>query len=183
MTFFSDAKTALIAHLKEHALRTDGPFTLSSGGVSDWYLDGRQTTYDGEGGRLVGACMLQLISAEATAVGGLTMGADPVAIATALTSERPLKSFSVRKQAKDHGAGGRLVGPVGVDDKAVVVDDTTTTGSSLVEATTALREEGIEVIQALIVVDRSEGVAAKRMAELGVPYAAVVLPSDLGVET
>lgn len=181
MESFSDLKSALIDHLKRHALRTDGPFHLSSGGTSAWYLDGRQTTYDGVGGRLVGGCVWHLMLSEATAVGGLTMGADPVAIAAALVSDRPLKAFSVRKETKAHGTGGRLVGPVTSEDKAVVVDDTTTTGASLVEATRALRAEDVDVVQAIVVVDRSAGVAAAQMDSLDVPYAAVVVPGDLGV--
>ena len=181
MNSFSDLKSALIDHLKRHALRTDGPFLLASGGTSAWYLDGRQTTYDGVGGRLVGGCVWHLMVSEATAVGGLTMGADPVAVAAALVADRPVKAFSVRKVVKTHGAGGRLVGPVTSADKAVVVDDTTTTGASLVEATHALRAEGIDVVQAIVVVDRSAGAAAAHMDALGVPYAAVVVPADLGV--
>jgi orotate phosphoribosyltransferase len=177
----SAAKTELVTHIKAHALRTDGPFQLSSGGTSSWYLDGRQVTYSGRGGRLVAACINDLLLPEVTAVGGLTMGADPVAIATALLSEPPRQSFSIRKEAKAHGAGGRLVGPITADDKVAVVDDTTTTGSSFVESIRVLREAGITVVQALVVVDRSDGVAGERCAELGVPFSAVIVPSDLGI--
>jgi orotate phosphoribosyltransferase len=181
LKFFSDAKNALVEHLVRHALRTDGPFRLASGATSDWYLDGRQTTYDGAGARLVGTCLGFVIDPTATAVGGLTMGADPVAMATAVLSDPPLKAFSVRKETKDHGAGGRLVGPVGPGDRAVVVDDTTTTGASLVAATDALRAAGVEVVQSVVVVDRSGGAAARRMDELGVPFTALVTPEELGV--
>ena len=182
MESFSSSKTALIEHFRAHSLRTDGPFLLSSGNVSDWYLDGRQTTYDGVGARLVGICIRHLLVPEATAVGGLTMGADPVAISTALITDPPLVAFSVRKEAKHYGVGGRVVGPVTPGDRAVVVDDTTTTGTSLVEATEVLRSEGIEVIQALVVVDRSFGAADNQMAALDVRYEAVLVPEDLGVE-
>lgn len=174
-------KDELVTHIKANALRTDGPFQLASGGTSSWYLDGRQVTYSGSGGRLVAGCIGALLDAEVTAVGGLTMGADPVAIATALLAEPPLRSFSIRKIAKDHGAGGRLVGPLRADDKVAVVDDTTTTGSSFVESIEVLRAEGIEVVQALVVVDRSNGAAAQRCAELGVPFRAVIIPADLGI--
>ena len=183
MDFLSAQKSALVEHLKRHALRTDGPFRLASGGTSDWYLDGRQTTYDGHGARLVGACVAELVVADATAIGGLTMGADPVAVATAVVSERPMRAFSVRKEPKAHGTGGRLVGPIDANDRAVVVDDTTTTGASLVAAAEALKDAGVAVVQAIVVVDRSGGLAASRMADLGVPYAAVVTPSDLGIES
>jgi orotate phosphoribosyltransferase len=174
-------RKGLVTHLIDHALRTDGPFQLSSGGTSEWYLDGRQTTYDGEGGRLVGACVASLLDPRVTAVGGLTMGADPVAIATAVMAPA-LKSFSIRKAAKSHGVGGRLVGPVGRGDIAAIVDDTTTTGASLVEAATVLADEGIDVAQALVVVDRSGGAARAAMAELGIPFDTVVTPHDLGFE-
>lgn len=174
-------KKELVTHLVDHALRTDGPFQLSSGGTSDWYLDGRQTTYDGPGGRLVGACVSAALDPSVTAVGGLTMGADPVAVATAVLSDRSLRSFSIRKTAKAHGTGGRIVGPISTDDVAAIVDDTTTTGASLVESCEVLRAAGIEVKQAIVVVDRSEGAAEAAMRRMGVAFRAIVLPADLGV--
>jgi orotate phosphoribosyltransferase len=177
----SEAKKELVTHIKANALRTDGPFELSSGGTSSWYLDGRQVTYSGTGGRLVAACIGEMLDPEVTAVGGLTMGADPVAIAAALLSDPPLRAFSIRKKAKAHGAGGRVVGPLRPDDRVAVVDDTTTTGSSFVESITVLREAGISVIQALVVVDRSTGTAGQRCGELGVPFGAVIYPVDLGI--
>ena len=181
MESFEALREGIIDHLKRYALSTDGPFQLSSGGTSDWYLDGRQTTFSGEGGRLVGRCVGRMMDQGATAIGGLTMGADPVAVSVALLANRPLKAFSIRKQTKTHGTGGRLVGPVGRGDKVVVVDDTTTTGASLVEAVEVLRGEGIEVVQAIVVVDRSHGAAAAGVEAVGVPFAAVVGPEDLGL--
>jgi orotate phosphoribosyltransferase len=178
---FSEAKKELVTHIKAHALRTDGPFQLSSGGTSSWYLDGRQVTYSGSGGRLVAACIGELLDPAVTAVGGLTMGADPVAIAAALLAEPPLRAFSIRKEAKAHGAGGRIVGPLLADDRVAVVDDTTTTGSSFVESIEVLQEAGIAVVQALVVVDRSSGAAGKRCAAFGVPFSAVIYPADLGI--
>jgi orotate phosphoribosyltransferase len=177
---FEQLKKGLVTHLVDHALRTDGPFQLSSGGWSDWYLDGRQTTYDGDGGRLVGSCVASILSDRVTAVGGLTMGADPVAIATAIVSPG-LKSFSIRKEEKAHGVGGRVVGPVTHADVAAIVDDTTTTGASLVESAKVLASEGIDVAQAIVVVDRSGGAARRAMRDLGIPFHAVVVPGDLGV--
>lgn len=174
-------KNELVTHIQANALRTDGPFQLSSGGTSSWYLDGRQVTYSGVGGRLVAAAIGELLDPSVTAIGGLTMGADPVAIAAALLAEPPLQSFSIRKTAKDHGTGGRIVGPLRPDDRVAVVDDTTTTGSSFVESIEVLQAEAIEVVQALVVVDRSQGEAGKRCAELGVPFRAVILPIDLGI--
>lgn len=175
----------LVEHLNEHSVRTDGPFTLRSGMVSDWYLDARQTTFSGEGARLVGLTMLGHISPEVEAVGGLTMGADPVAISTAIAaaeSGRDLSAFSIRKEAKDHGTGGRLVGPVGAGTKVSILEDTTTTGGAMAEAVTVARSEGLDVVEVVALIDRSGGAAGRRMAGLGVRYSSVITPADLGVE-
>lgn len=177
-------KRRLVAHLREHAVRTDGPFTLRSGATSDWYIDARQTTFDGDGAVLVGEAVANVLDREVTAVGGLTMGADPIAIATAIASAsggRSLKSFSVRKEAKSHGVGGRIVGPVGENDVVAVLEDTTTTGSAMFEAIEALTEAGIRIAQVITLVDRSAGVAAAKVEAVGIPYVALVTPADLGV--
>ena len=171
-----DFRAELVGHLIRHAVRTDGPFTLRSGELSDWYIDARQTTFDGAGAAIVGRAVLAVLHEQVTAVGGLTMGADPIALATAIIASaagRPLRAFSVRKQAKDHGTGGRLVGPISAEDTVAVLEDTTTTGSAIVEA--------VEIAQAVSLVDRSDGRVAARMAELGIPYTALVTPRDLGV--
>ena len=178
------SRNALIEHLRKHALRTDGPFTLRSGAVSSWYLDARQTTFSGEGSWLVGSAVLEALDPAAGAVGGMTIGADPIALATAMVavrSGRDLAAFSIRKQAKDHGAGGRLVGPVGPGTRAVILDDTTSTGGAAIEATEAATAEGLIVIQAIALVDRSDGKAAASFAEQDIPYVALVAPGDLGV--
>ena len=181
-----EASAAAARHLRRHAVRTDGPFTLRSGRVSSWYLDARQTTFSGEGARLVGAAVWEAIEADGVdAVGGMTMGADPIAVAAAVHAAgrgRPLRAFSVRKQAKGHGTGGRLAGPVGSGDRAAIVEDTATTGSSLIEALEAAEAEGLEVVRAVVLVDRSGGEAGRRAAERGVPYTALFLPQDLGVD-
>ncbi len=174
-------QTELVEHLQANGLYTEGPYRLSSGIESSWYLDGRQTTFDGAGARIVAACMLEVLSEDADAVGGMTMGADPIAVATAVLAERPLRAFSVRKEAKAHGTGGRLVGPVVAGDRAVVVEDTVTTGASMAAAVEALREEGIEVIQAVVLVDRSDGAAGRLLGSMGVPLVSVLTPQDLGV--
>ena len=185
MDFFENAKHALIEHLRTHAVRTDGPFVLRSGETSSWYIDARQTTFSGPGAVAVGEAVLAHVPDDAVAVGGMTMGADPIAVATAIAAAgrgRDLSAFSIRKEAKDHGVGGRLVGPVRAGDRVVALEDTTTTGSALSEAIVALREAGVEVLGAIALVDRSSGAAAARMDAMGVPYVAVIEPSDLGVE-
>jgi orotate phosphoribosyltransferase len=182
---FSAEKQALVTHLVEHAVRTDGPFTLRSGEVSSWYIDARQTTFSGAGARLVGAAVLSEVPSGVDAVGGMTMGADPIAVATAMVAADrgvDLVSFSIRKTPKDHGVGGRLVGPIGAGSKVVALEDTTTTGSALIEAIEALREADVEVVMAVALVDRSSGVTGERVEALGIPYVALVVPRDLGVE-
>ncbi len=180
------ASPALVEHLKTHALRTDGPFTLRSGAVSEWYIDARQTTFDGTGSRLVGESVLDVLHPEVRAVGGMTMGADPIAVATAIVAAergRDLKSFSIRKEDKDHGLGGRLVGPVDASLPVAVLEDTTTTGGAAVEAARYLIGEGFRILQAIALVDRSEGKAAANFAELGIEHVGLVVPADLGVST
>jgi orotate phosphoribosyltransferase len=181
LTHLTKHQAELVAHLQAHGLYTDGPYTLASGITSEWYLDGRQTTFDGGGARIVGACVLEVLDPAATAVGGMTLGADPIAVATAIVAETPLRAFSVRKEAKDHGTGGRLVGPIRAGDKAVVVEDTVTTGGSMADAVEALRAEGVDVIQAVVLVDRSDGAASARLSDLGVPLVALLTATDLGV--
>lgn len=176
------ARQELVEHLRTHAVRTDGPFTLRSGAISNWYIDARQTTFDGRGARLVGAAVAAMVPAGVTAVGGLTMGADPIAVATAMAADPPLRAFSIRKAAKDHGTGGRIVGPVSTGDVVCVVEDTTTTGSAILETIEVLRAEGIEVAAVIALVDRSAGVVADTVAAVGVDYSVVVSTADLGVE-
>lgn len=175
---------SLIEHLRSHALRTDGPFTLRSGAVTSWYLDARQTTFSGDGAWLVGEAVLEVVDPAAQAIGGMTMGADPIAVATAMVAARngrELSAFSIRKAAKDHGTGGRVVGPVPPGTRVVILEDTTTTGGAAVEATEAAVAEGLDVIQAIALVDRSGDRAGEAFAERGIPYVALVRPSDLGV--
>jgi orotate phosphoribosyltransferase len=183
--FSENVNRALIEHLRAHAVRTDGPFVLRSGETSSWYIDARQTTFSGAGAIAVGEAVLAHVPDGAVAVGGLTMGADPISVATAIAAAgrgRDLSAFSIRKEAKDHGVGGRLVGPIRAGDRVVALEDTTTTGSALAEAIVALRDAGVEVLSAIALVDRSSGVAAAKMDAMGVPYTVVVTPSDLGVE-
>lgn len=179
-------KNVLIDHLREKALRTDGPYTLRSGAVSDWYVDARQTTFDGAGARLVGEAVLEILDPRAEAIGGMTMGADPIAIATAMTASqrgRDLKAFSIRKEPKDHGTGGRLVGPIEITMPLAIVEDTTTTGGAAIEAARYLLGEGFTIVQAIAVIDRSGGRATANFTELGIPHTALVVPEDLGMVT
>lgn len=177
------SRSALVEHLVTHGLRVDGPFTLRSGEVSDWYLDARQTTFDGRGARLVGEAVLEVLDPGIEAVGGMTMGADPIAVATAMIASergRNLRAFSIRKSEKTHGTGGRLVGPVSAGTRVAILEDTTTTGSAAGEATDVALAAGLVVEQAIALVDRSDGLAGKKFAERGIRQVAVLTPSDLG---
>lgn len=178
-----------VARLKDHllvdAIRQDGPFTLRSGATSSWYLDGRQTTFHGSGARLVAEAVLSRLDPGAVAVGGMTMGADPIAVSTALVSTdlgRPLNAFSIRKEAKDHGIGGRLVGPVRSGDRVAILEDTTTTTGAFMEAIDAAEAAGLMVIQAICLVDRSSSLATETMAARGIPYVALLNPETLGLD-
>lgn len=112
------------------------------------------------------------------------MGADPIAIATAMVAVqegRPLKAFSIRKADKDHGAGGRLVGPIETGMKVAILEDTTTTGAAAIEAAEYMMGQGVDIVQAVALVDRSNGAAADRFSALGIPHVAIVTTDDLGL--
>lgn len=147
----------------------------------DWYVDARQTTFSGEGARLVGEAILAVVSEEAAAVGGMTIGADPVAVATAIVSDGRLDAFSIRKTDKAHGTGGRLVGPVEAGVAVTILEDTTTTGAAFVEAVDVAVDHGLRVVQAVSLFDRSRGSVGRLMESKSVPYVALLTPSDLGV--
>jgi orotate phosphoribosyltransferase len=172
---------ALRAHLLEHSIRR-GTFVLKSGKTSDWFIDSKQTVCRPEAMVLLADAVLDLMPADATAIGGLTMGADPVAFVTAAVAAskgRALRAFSVRKEAKDHGGGGRIAGALDPGDKVVVTEDTVTRGTSLLEAAKVVREAGAEPVLLVAVVDRGGTVEAMAAAE-GLPFRAVFSAPDLG---
>jgi orotate phosphoribosyltransferase len=137
------------------------PFKLVSGRESPYYIDCRPTTHNAQGLALIGEIFFGLIrDLKVDAIGGLTMGADPIAHATALTSYvqgQPVNAFAVRQKPKEHGTGGLLVGDVTPGDRVVVVEDVVTTGGSALRAVAAAREFGLTVVKVLILVDRQEG--------------------------
>jgi orotate phosphoribosyltransferase len=157
-----DAHRRLVELLRSRSLKT-GDFVLASGKRSTWYIDCRRTTMHAEGLALVGELGLAAIR-EARwapdAVGGMTLGADPIAYAIALASRaRPpiLHAFTVRKAAKEHGTGRRIEGCFEREAKVVVIEDAITTGGSALSAIEAVRVEGGHVLGVLAVVDRGEG--------------------------
>jgi orotate phosphoribosyltransferase len=174
---------ALREHVLEHSVKR-GNFVLKSGEPSTWFLDTKQTVCRPDGVLLVADAMLEVIPADATAIGGLTMGADPVAFgvaAVAATRGRWLRSFSVRKEAKDHGVIGRLAGAIEPGDRVVITEDTTTRGTSLMEAVEVVREFGATPVMVSLIVDRGDTCAAM-CAAAGVPYAPLLTAHDLGFE-
>jgi orotate phosphoribosyltransferase len=172
---------ALRDHLLEHSVRT-GDFVLKSGKPSSWFIDAKQTTCRPDGMLLVADAALEAIPAEATAIGGLTMGADAMAFAVAAvaaTRGRMLRSFSVRKEVKDHGGGGRIAGALEPGDKVVITEDAVTRGVSMLEAAEVVRDAGADPILLLPVVDRG-GTCAAMAADAGIAFRALVTAPDLG---
>lgn len=173
--------TALVEHLRTHAVR-EGDFVLKSGQRSSWFCDAKQTTCRPDGMLLVADAALAAIPDDVTAIGGLTMGADAVAFGVAAigaTRGRLLRSFSVRKEVKDHGGGGRIAGALDPGDRVVIVEDAVTRGVSMLEAADVVADAGAEAVLLLSVVDRG-GTVEAMAAERGLPFVALVTAPDLG---
>jgi len=153
----STARQELLEMLAHKSFRL-GEFQLSSGSTSDYYIDCRATTLDARGAQLVGEVFLAEIREqgwEADAIGGLTMGADPIVVAVAVTSGT-IHGFLVRKAEKQHGIGQRIEGFREKGAQVVIVDDVCTTGSSTVQAIEAAREYGFEVVGVMCLVERQD---------------------------
>ncbi|MYM18767.1 orotate phosphoribosyltransferase [Brevibacterium sp. 5221] len=184
----AQTRAALLALIDELAV-VRGAVTLSSGRQADYYLDLRRITLDHRSAPLVGDLVLDVLEeagllAEVSAVGGLTMGADPVGTAAMQRSVlrgAPVDAFVVRKEAKKHGMGRRVEGPDVAGRKVVAVEDTSTTGGSVLTAVQALREAGAEVVAVVVVMDRSTG-AKERVEAEGIPYLAALTTADLGLD-
>lgn len=176
----SDARQRLVEAFQEYGIR-EGEFQLSSGGTSTWYLDGRQVTFRGELQPVIGQAVVDTLEREGVgefdAVGGMTLGADPVAIAVA--TAMGIRAFSVRKEPKGHGVGGRFAGPVTGDDRVLVVEDTVTTGSAFLTAIDAINELGCEIVAACCLLDRG-GVVADKLAARRIPFFPVLGAPDVG---
>ena len=138
-----------------------GDFTLTSGKKSTYYFDGRLLSLDPEGAYLISQSLLPVLrQAGAEAVGGLTLGADPIVAAIALASyinETPIPAFIVRKEAKSHGTGQGVEGALKAGSKVAIIDDTCTTGGSLFQAIEAAEGAGCTVVKVVAVLDRQEG--------------------------
>ena len=177
------AHPELVQHLLEHSVRT-GDFTLKSGKKSTWFIDAKQTACRADGILLVAEAALSVMPDDITAIGGLTAGADPVAFgiaAIAATRGRELRSFSIRKESKDHGVAGRLAGALEPGDKVLVTEDAVTRGLSPMEAVDAIRALGAEPVMVMPIVDRG-GTCEAMCKEAGVAFHALVTATDLGFE-
>ena len=175
------ARDALRAHVLRHSVRR-GTFTLKSGTTSSWFLDTKQTACRPDGVVLMADVGLALIPDDATAIGGLTVGADPVAYALAAigaTRGRHLCSFTVRKEEKDHGMKGRIAGALSPDDRVVITEDTVTRGTSIMEAVAVVRGLGATVVMITAIVDRGGTCGAMAAAE-GIPFRPMLTAPDLG---
>ncbi|CAM5570982.1 orotate phosphoribosyltransferase [Streptomyces tanashiensis] len=180
----TDVRAELLQQIKDKAV-VHGKVTLSSGLEADYYVDLRRITLDGAASPLVGQVMLELTKdLDFDAVGGLTLGADPVATsmlhAAAARGER-LDAFVVRKAAKAHGMQRQVEGPDIKGRRVLIVEDTSTTGGSPLTAVEAAREAGAEVVAVATIVDRATGAGEKISGAAGVPYLYAYALDELGL--
>jgi orotate phosphoribosyltransferase len=178
----SDARKELLELLARKSFRL-GEFKLSSGGTSDYYIDCRTTTLDARGSQLTGRVFLEEIRKRgwnAAAIGGLTMGADPIVVAVSVTSGT-INGFLVRKAEKQHGTGRRIEGFADKGARVVIVDDVCTTGSSTIQAIEAAREFGFEIAGVMCLVEReeAEGRPHVQKAAEPAPFVSIFTASDV----
>lgn len=175
-------KRELIGLVKEKSLITDVRRVLTSGRESTYYIDAKMTTLDPRGANLTARLFLEVLSSfDIDAIGGYTLGADPIVSAVAALSadtERPLPAFIVRKEPKKHGERKMIEGPFEKDWKVAVVDDVVTTGGSTLKACRAVEEEGGEVAVALALVDRLEG-GRENLEKKGYIFVSLLTRDDL----
>jgi orotate phosphoribosyltransferase len=180
-----DERERLLELVRKRALRV-GKITLSSGKVSDYYVDAREVVLDPEGAYLTGKLMLDMINPKAVAVAGMTLGADPIVTAISVVGHiegRDLSALIIRKEPKKHGTQKFVEGPaLPGGSKVAVVDDVVTTGSSLVKSIERLRNEGYEPIQVVAILDREEG-GSEKLKEAGYELESIFTRADLLVKT
>ncbi len=175
------AATERLAELVRDLAVVHGRVTLASAREADYYIDGRLPSLHHEASPLIGVLLRQLTADwEYDAVGGLTLGADPIATAMMHAPGRPLDAFVVRKETKAHGLQRRIEGPPVTGKRVLAVEDTSTTGGSVLHAVEALREAGATVVGVATVLDRATG-AAEAIAARGLPYRYLLGLADLGL--
>ena len=176
----ADTRAELLDQIKTTAI-VHGRVTLASGKEADYYLDLRRVTLSAAAAPLVGQVLRDLTADwEYDAVGGLTMGADPVAAAMLHAPGRALDAFVVRKEGKAHGLQRRIEGPDVTGRRVLAVEDTSTTGGSVLTAVEALREAGAEVVGVAVIADRDTG-AREKVEAAGLPYRFVYGLAELGL--
>jgi len=180
----TDVREQLIRYISEEAV-FHGDFTLTSGKKATYYVDLRKVSLDHRVAPLIGQVMLDLIKdiPDVAAVGGLTMGADPIASAIlhqGAIAGKTYDAFVVRKEPKDHGRGKQVEGPDLNGKRVIVVEDTSTTGGSPLKAIEALKKVGAQIAGVAVVVDRATGAREIIEAE-GYPYYAAISLEDLGL--
>lgn len=172
--------------MKKHAIR-EGEFTLASGRTSNWYLDGRQLTFRGDCIELVGQAIMEALAAKEEetgktltqfdAVGGIVVGAIPVALAVASVTK--VNSFAVRKEAKSHGAAGLIAGPLTPGQKVLIVEDTVTSGGSLMQSVDAVQDFGCDIVGVAALLDRG-GETEEKCNERGLTFVAALGAPQVG---
>jgi orotate phosphoribosyltransferase len=177
-------RAALLALIRAKALKF-GNFTLASGKKATYYLDGKQVTLDAEGARLIGEGMLDLMAGGPmpAAVGGMSIGADPITAAVVTMSAvrgTPLRGFMVRKEPKGHGTNQYVEGPVQPGEEVVIVEDVVTTGGSSLTAIERVEQFGLKVSGVLAIVDRMEG-GAEAFRRRGYRFASLLTIRDFGI--
>jgi orotate phosphoribosyltransferase len=180
----SSPREQLIAHISAEAV-FHGNFTLTSGKQASYYIDLRKVSLDHRVAPLIGQVMVELIAdiPDVFAVGGLTMGADPIATAVlhqGVALGKHYNAFVVRKEPKDHGRGKQVEGPELEGKRVIVLEDTSTTGGSPLKAAEALQRIGAEIAAVAVVVDRDTG-ARQVIEAAGYPYYAAIGLADLGL--
>jgi orotate phosphoribosyltransferase len=179
-------RDALIALVRKDALKF-GQFTLASGKKATYYLDGKQVTLHPVGSRLVAEGILDLLADQKqmpTAIGGMSIGADPITAAVVTMStirDMPIVGFMVRKEPKGHGTDLFIEGPVRPGDTAVIVEDVVTTGGSSFKAIERAEGFGLKIVRVIAIIDRMEG-GAEAFAERGYPFSSLLTIRDFGIE-
>lgn len=178
-------KEALIALIRHKALKF-GSFTLASGKKATYYLDGKQVTLDANGARLIAEGILDLLSRTGLpdAIGGMSIGADPITAAVVTMSAvrgTPITGFMVRKEPKGHGTNQYVEGPVKPGDRVVIVEDVVTTGGSSLAAIERVEAFGLKVIQVVAIIDRMEG-GVQAFARRGLPFSSLLTICDFGIQ-
>ena len=172
----------LLEVFKDHAVLR-GDFTLSSGLKTSYYFDGRMVTLWPEGAYLIGRKILHiLVAAGAEAVGGMTVGADPIVAAVSVVSHlegRPIPAFIVRGEVKEHGTQKRIEGPLKAGSRVAIVDDVITTGGSVLRAIEAVEAEGCRVVKVVVLLDRQQG-GSDEIRRRGYDFSAILSADPSG---